>query len=95
MRLELSTPALADLDEILGFLSERSQLGAEHVETRLRRAFVHIASFPEAAQAVEQRPGVRRLPLGRYPYVIYYEIGRDTVTVLRILHGARWQPWED
>jgi plasmid stabilization system protein ParE len=95
MKLELSTPALADLDEILGFLSDRSQLGAAHVEARLRRAFTHIVSFPEVAQAVEQRPGVRRLPLGRYPYVIYYEIGRDAVTVLRILHGARRQPWED
>jgi plasmid stabilization system protein ParE len=95
MRLELSTPALADLDEILGFLSERSQLGAVHVEARLRRAFAHIVDFPEAAQVVEQRPGVRRLPLWRYPYIIYYEVGRDTVTVLRILHGARRQPWVD
>jgi toxin ParE1/3/4 len=95
MRFELSKPALADLDEILGFLSERTQLGAAHVEARLRRAFAHIVNFPEAAQAVEQRPGVRRLPLGRYPYVIYFEIGRDTVTVLRILHGARRQPWGD
>jgi plasmid stabilization system protein ParE len=64
----------------------------------LRVAFAHIADLPEAAQAVEQRPDVRRLPLGRYPYVIYYEIGPDAVTILRILrilHGARRQPWND
>jgi len=35
------------------------------------------------------------LPLGRYPYVIYYEIGTEFVTVLRILHGARRQPWDE
>ncbi len=95
MRLDFSKPALAELDDILRFLSERSQLGALHVEARLRRAFEHIANFPEAAQTVEQRPNVRRLPLGRYPYVIYYEVGPDVVTVLRILHGARRQPWKD
>jgi plasmid stabilization system protein ParE len=67
MRLELSTPALADLDEILGFLSERSQLGAVHVEARRRRAFGHNVDFPEAAQIVEQRPRVRRHPRWRYP----------------------------
>jgi plasmid stabilization system protein ParE len=95
MRLVLSRFALAELDEILGYISERSPLGAKHVEARVRRAFDHIAQYPEAAERLEQRPGVRRLPLARYPYVIYYEIGPDVVTVLRILHGARRQPWGD
>jgi plasmid stabilization system protein ParE len=95
MRFVLARPALADLDEILTYLSERSPLGAQHVEARMRRAFAHIANFPEAAERVEQRPEVRRFPLARYPYVIYYEIGPDAVTVLRILHGARQQPWQN
>ncbi len=93
MRLVLSRLALAELDDILGYISERSPLGAKHVEARVRRALDHIARHPEAAERVEQRPDVRRRPLARYPYVIYYEIGADAVTVLRILHGARRQPW--
>ncbi len=94
MRLVLSRLALAELDEILSFISAQSPRGAAHVEARIRRAFEHIAHHPEAAGRVEQRPSVRRLPLARYPYVIYYAIGADAVTVLRILHGARRQPWE-
>jgi plasmid stabilization system protein ParE len=35
------------------------------------------------------------LPLVQYPYVIYYEVGPEEVTILRILHGARRQPWEE
>ena len=70
-------------------------MGAAHVEGRIRRAFEHIEQFPEAAERVEQRPGVRRFPLARYPYVIYYEIADDAVTVLRILHGARRGPWDE
>jgi plasmid stabilization system protein ParE len=95
MRLVVSQLALAELDDILGFISDRGPFGARHVEARFRRAFDHIAGYPEAAGRVEQRPEVRRLPLVRFPYVIYYEIGDDTVTVLRILHGARRQPWTD
>lgn len=95
MRLVLSRLALAELDEILGYISERSPLGAKHVEARMRRAFDRIGHHPEAAERVEQRPEVRRLPLARHPYVIYYEIGPDAVTVLRILHGARRRPWDE
>jgi plasmid stabilization system protein ParE len=72
MKLVVSQLALAELDEILGYIRERSPLGARNVEARIRRAFEHIAHHPEAAEEVEQRPGVRRVPLARYPYVIYY-----------------------
>jgi toxin ParE1/3/4 len=95
MRLVLSRFALAELDEILGYLSQRSPLGAEHVEARMRSALAHIARHPEAAERLHERPDVRRLPLGRYPYVIYYEFDSEVVTVLRIVHGARRQPWDD
>jgi toxin ParE1/3/4 len=93
MKVVFSRLALAELDEILGYLSERSPLGAEHVEARILRALDHIAQHPHAAEEVAQRPGVRRLPLGRYPYVIYYEVIASDVTILRILHGARRAPW--
>jgi hypothetical protein len=46
--------------------------GRSTSELRIRRAFERIANHPEAAECVEQRPQVRRLPLVRYPYVIYY-----------------------
>ncbi|TMJ01458.1 MAG: type II toxin-antitoxin system RelE/ParE family toxin [Alphaproteobacteria bacterium] len=95
MRLVLSRLAAAELDEILGYIRERSPLGARSVEARVRHAFDHISRHPEAAERVEQRPTVRRLPLARYPYVIYYEVGAGAVTVLRILHGARRRPRDE
>ncbi len=97
MKLVVSRLARAELDDILAYIGERSPAGAAHIEARLRRAFDHIASRPEAAERVAQRPGVRRFPLVRYPYVVYCEIGANEVTILRILHGARRQPtlfWE-
>ncbi|MDC7784900.1 type II toxin-antitoxin system RelE/ParE family toxin [Rhodoplanes sp. TEM] len=92
MRLELSHAAAAELDELLGYIGERSPSGAAHVEASLRQAFDRIRRHPEAAERVDERPSIRRIPLVRYPYVIYYEVGEDVVTILRILHGARRQP---
>jgi plasmid stabilization system protein ParE len=93
MRVVLSRFALAELDEILAYIAKRSPLGARNVEARFRHAFDLIARHPKGSECLEQRPNVRRLPLVRYPYAIYYEIGPDEVTVLRIMHGARQQPW--
>jgi plasmid stabilization system protein ParE len=92
MRVVLSRLALAELDQILSYIAERSPSGARNVEARFRHVFELIGRYPEAAERVEQRPDVRRMPLGRYPYAVYYEIGREEVTVLRIMHGAR-RPW--
>jgi plasmid stabilization system protein ParE len=54
--------------------------------------FERIAQFPDGAQELEQRPGVRRAPLVRYPNVVYCERKDSEVTILRVLHGAQVQP---
>jgi toxin ParE1/3/4 len=53
-----------------------------------------IEQFPEGAQEVAERPGVRRVPLVRYPYVIHYRVMQNEIVILRIIHGARRNPWE-
>jgi toxin ParE1/3/4 len=63
------------------------------VEARFRRVVELIAEHPKAAQEMIGR-GVRRAPLIRYPYLIYYSIDADEVTILRIRHAAR-RPWEE
>jgi toxin ParE1/3/4 len=94
MKVVFSRGALADLDKVLTYIARNSPLGAERVHAGLLRAIQRVADHPLSAQAVEQRPEIRLLPLVRYPYVIYYEVRATKVTILRILHGARLQPWE-
>jgi plasmid stabilization system protein ParE len=95
MRVVLSRLALAELDGILAYIAQRSPLGARNVEARFRHVFDLVGQYPEGAERLEQRPDVRRLPLGRYPYAVYYEVGPEVVTILRIIHGARRQPFHD
>jgi len=42
---------------------------------------------------VIQKLGVHALWLGRYPYIVYYRVGRDEVAIVHIRHAAR-RPWE-
>ena len=77
--------------QIAGYLTARSPAGARAVEQRIRRIVALLAEFPGAGRALEQRPAVRVMPLGRYPYLIFYNYRApdEELTVLHVRHGAR------
>jgi plasmid stabilization system protein ParE len=95
MKVRYSRPALADLDAILSNLAEKNPAAATRFEARISQIEERIGRFPEAFQQIESRPDYRRVPLCRYPYLLFYTMAADEVVVLRILHGARKEPWED
>jgi addiction module RelE/StbE family toxin len=95
MKVRFSKLALAELETILTRISTNNPSAAARVETRIARIVERIGRFPESAQEVGERPGVRRVPLVRYPYVIFYRIVSGEVVIVRIVHGARRNPWED
>jgi len=93
MKVVYSKLALAELDDILDRIAAENPAAAARVGERIERVIARIAQFPESAQEVEERPGVRRVPLVRYPYVIHYKVIAGEVVILRIIHGARRSPW--
>lgn len=94
MKVRYSNLALVELDAILANIQAENPDAAASFQARVRRIVERIGQFPESAQEVAERPGVRRVPLLQYPYVIHYTIGEDEVVILRIIHGARRSPWE-
>jgi toxin ParE1/3/4 len=95
MKVRYSRLAVAELGAILSDLGSKNPAAARRFEERIRRIDERIGHFPEGFQGVAERPGVRRVPLVRYPYLIFYEVSGGEVTVLRIVHGARKEPWEN
>jgi toxin ParE1/3/4 len=95
MRVRFSRRALAQLDSILLDLAELNPTAAQRFEHRIRMIAERIGRFPRGFQEVEERPGVRRVPLVHYPYLVFYKVYDDETVVLRIIHGARREPWED
>jgi toxin ParE1/3/4 len=53
-----------------------------------------IGQWPESAQEVEQRPGIRAVPFIRYPYRLFYQVTSEAVEILHIRHTARQAPWK-
>jgi plasmid stabilization system protein ParE len=95
MKVRWSQPAYDDLAAILDYLESENPVATSRLVQRLDGIVRRIAQFPKAAPEVEQRPGVRRVPLVRYPFILYYKINLGEVIILRIRHSAMEKPWED
>lgn len=93
MKVVYTDAALRDLAEIAEWLSTHYPSIAPNVERRIRVAIARIGRWPEVARRSSKRPGVRVLPVGRYPYKIFYRV-TDAVEILHIHHAAR-RPWDD
>ncbi len=94
MKVEYSRRAVADLRRISG--DSRRTFGhrvAAALEVRIRAIAEQIRNAPESAPRVDERPGMRVVPLVRYPYKIFYRIFEDRVRILHIRHTAR-RPWD-
>jgi toxin ParE1/3/4 len=92
MKVDYTRQALADLRKIAADSHAFGERVAVAVELRIRRVIANIAQHPKAAAPVVERPGMRVVPLVRYPYKIFYRILEDRVKILHIRHTAR-KPW--
>jgi toxin ParE1/3/4 len=89
MRVLYTTEALADLDGILSYIANHYPAISEAFQNRFHAVIARVASWPESAQEVAERPGVRVVPLIRYPYKVFYRISGETVEILYVHHAAR------
>lgn len=91
MRIRYTVRARADLAEIRSYLLERNPRAAAAVMAAIRQRISWLADFPLMAPETDE-PGVRALPLVRYPYRVYYDVAGEEVRILHIRHTRR-QPW--
>ena len=92
MKVVYTEEALRDLDEILRFIAANYPAVSAAFEMRLSAVTERIGRWPASAQEVEQRAGVRSVPLIRYPYKIFYRVTGTAVEILHIHHAVRSQP---
>lgn len=93
MRVEYTNLAAADLRKVSADSRERfGDIVAAALEKRIRDVVDKIAHHPDAAPSVMERPGLRVVPLIRYPYKIFYRVLDDGVRILHIRHTSR-RPW--
>lgn len=88
MRLRLSKRARNDIKEIRAYLLPRSKVGAESVRASIVGTLDLLAQFPKSGRETDI-PGIRVLPVVRYPYVIYYTILPRQIVIAHIRHATR------
>jgi toxin ParE1/3/4 len=90
MKVEYSNRAVADLRKISA--DTRRLFGddaAQALERRIERVINQIGTNPLSAPEVEQRPGLRVIPLVPYPFKIFYRVFANRIRIQHIRHAAR------
>jgi plasmid stabilization system protein ParE len=88
MKLRFTRPALADLENILDYIAERSPQGAKRVHARIRTILDLISQHPRIGAQTDD-PIIRRAVTVPYPYLIFYEAAGQQIIIHAIRHGSR------
>lgn len=91
-QLRWSLSAAEDLRKIEEYIARDSALYAVAFLDRLVQAAARLERFPRAGRAVPEfgRDDLREVIYGSYRLV--YRLEAELVTVLRVVHGARYLP---
>jgi toxin ParE1/3/4 len=88
MKIIVSDEADNDLLLIFSYLHQQSSQAAETVVGELDRCIENLSSFPFSGVARPNLgPDVRSIVVS--PYLIFYAVRTDHITILRVLHGSR------
>jgi toxin ParE1/3/4 len=88
VRLRVTRRAAAQIEQALDYIEAESLQGANRLRERLRTLFLLLEQHPYAGQATDL-PGVRRLIVSPYPYLIFYRVTGEEVIVQRMRHTSR------
>jgi toxin ParE1/3/4 len=90
MKVVFAERARSDIGEIYEHIVQQNRQAAQRVEDMIRASCESLADFPFASSATDE-PNVRRLPLVRYSYTIFYRADtvHDLVEIARVIHSAR------
>ena len=88
MRIRRLPAAIRDVDDIWFHIAADNPAAATRLIERIAAGVARLADFPESGPArPEIGEGARSLTIGNY--LVLYRIERDTVDIVRVLHGAR------
>lgn len=92
-KVSWSDPALADLEEIFGYIAADNLDAAARISKGILDLGALLNPFPHLGRPYPKIPGLRVALYGNYK--LFYRIHDEGhVRVLRIWHGARLEPSE-
>jgi toxin ParE1/3/4 len=88
MNVVYAPRALRDLEDIASYFAERNPAGAVNVLGAVKSSIDTLSFLPRIGRVVDNA-GHRRVPVLRYPYLIFYRIAGDELLILHIRHSSR------
>jgi toxin ParE1/3/4 len=90
MKVRFTPQAREDIGTVYSTIARSNPNAAQCVENLIRSKIDRIALFPQTGSRTRVA-NVRRLPLVKWPYTIFYRIvtAEDAIDVLRVVHGAK------
>lgn len=90
MKVRYRPTALTQLDTIFTYIEAHNPQAADRVVREIMRSIDRLANFPYMAR-VSEVPGVRELPIVRYPYIVFYAVDEvaQEVHILRVRHTSQ------
>lgn len=93
MRIIWSPTAVENLIEIHKYIEQDKPAAASRVAARILESVERLARYPHLGRPGRE-PGTRELVVTGTPYLIPYEVYKNRVVVLAVLHGAQQPPSE-
>lgn len=88
MKIVYAPRAFADLTAIESYIVGHHPAAARRVLAVIKSTIDDMHQFPRLGPSIDHE-GRHRLPVGRFPYVIYYRITSDEIQILHIRHGSQ------
>jgi toxin ParE1/3/4 len=88
MNVVYAPRSLRDLEGIGTYLTERNPAAAVRVLGAIKSSIEALSFFPQIGRLVDDA-GHRRMPVLRYPYLIFYRLAGNELLVLHIRHTSR------
>jgi addiction module RelE/StbE family toxin len=91
MKVRYTQRAIDDLSDIFSYIRQENAPAAVRVIDRIESVVEELGHSPGMGIATD-KPGIQRFPVTGTPYLIFYEILEDEVSIAHVRHGAR-RPW--
>jgi toxin ParE1/3/4 len=92
MRVRYTPRAFADREAIFEYMNHRNPRVARELKAHIDKRIAALSGSIVRHRLVPGL-GVHALYVGRYPYIVYYRVGRDEISIVHIRHASR-RPWE-
>jgi len=93
MTVRYTDTALEEISDILEYIARDNPTAANEVSLAIEGTIVLIQTQPRLAGIV-YRGMVRALPVGDFPYRLFYQAIPAEIVIRNARHTRRQQPWE-